>query len=272
MNGWLIIFWVAIIAVVFVILVFLIQRIWNHFRGKKPVDYGYTLEKIKVFLDFPSFRSFYLAAPEQFYLGDETVCFSEGDYVDRSYGFDTRTRIGFKTLADLWAYQDWKEKLDSKKESAENDEATLKFCQSMTRVLEKKKQDELKKAQDAAQEVQNRLAMASNKWPNITLAKGDDSGDVLLLQNLLINAGFGELAKDRALGIYDEATATAVRVFRLSHNLGNDDIATPEVIKMLQDDAEKMKFIRAKQTTIEELVDATMRPLPPTTDSILGGK
>lgn len=152
MNGWLIIFWVAIIAVGFVILVFLIQRIWNHFRGKKPVDYGYTLEKIKVFLDFPSFRSFYLAAPEQFYLGDETVCFSEGDYVDRSYGFDTRTRIGFKTLADLWAYQDWKEKLDSKKESVENDEATLKFCQSMTRVLEKKKQDELKKAQDAALE------------------------------------------------------------------------------------------------------------------------
>lgn len=152
MNGWLIIFWVAIIAVSFVILVFLIQRIWNYFRGKGPVDYGYALEKIKVFLDFPSFRSFYLAAPEQFYLGDETVVFSEGKYADHSYGYDTRIRIGFKTLADLWAYQAWKEKIDSKKESAENDEATLKFCQSMTRVLEKKKQDELKKAQNVAQD------------------------------------------------------------------------------------------------------------------------
>lgn len=143
MNGWLIIFWVAIIAVSFVILVFLIRRIWNHFRGKGPVDYSYALEKIRVFLDFPSFRSFYLAAPENFRLYNEYVYFRE------NVG---STRIGFKTLADLWAYQAWKEKIDSQKESAENDEATLKFCQSMTRVLEKKKQDELKKAQDAALE------------------------------------------------------------------------------------------------------------------------
>lgn len=142
MNGWLILFWVAIIAVGFVILVFLIQRMWTHFRGKGPVDYGYTLEKIKVFLDFPSFRSFYLAAPEKFFLGDETVTFRDYD----------RTRIGFKTLADLWAYKAWKKKIDSEKENAENNEATLKFCQSMTRVLEKKKQDELKKAQDAARD------------------------------------------------------------------------------------------------------------------------
>ena len=55
----------------------------------------------------------------------------------------------------MWAYQDWKEEIDSKKENAENDEATLKFCQSMTRVLEKKKQAELKKAQNAAQDSVN---------------------------------------------------------------------------------------------------------------------
>lgn len=136
------------IVAVFVILVIVIQKIANYFRGKRPVDYEYTLEKIKVFLDFSTFKSFYLAAPENFYLKDETVYFNEDGY----RGSSRCTRIGFKTFADLWAYQDWKEKIDSQKENAENDEATLKFCQSMTRVLEKKKQAELKKAQNAAQD------------------------------------------------------------------------------------------------------------------------
>ena len=151
MNGWLVLLWLGIVAAGFVILVFLIHIIVNHFRGKRPVDYKdyeYRLETIKVFLDFPTFKSFYLAAPENFYLKDETVYFSED-----GYRYSGRcTHIGFKTLADLWAYQDWKEKIDSKKESVENDEATLKFCQSMTRVLEKKKQAELKRAQNAAQD------------------------------------------------------------------------------------------------------------------------
>lgn len=130
------------------VIVIAIIKIVNYVRGKRPVDYEYTLEKIKVFLDFPAFKSFYLAAPENFYLKDESVYFNEDGYRVSSHC----TRIGFKTLADLWAYQDWKEKIDSKKESAENDEATLKFCQSMTRVLEKKKQAELKKAQNTAQD------------------------------------------------------------------------------------------------------------------------
>lgn len=135
-------------AVVFAIAVIAIIKIVNYFRGKRPVDYEYTLEKIKVFLDFSTFKSFYLAAPENFNLKDESVYFNEDGY----RGSSRCTRIGFKTLADLWAYQDWKNQIDSKKESAENDEATLKFCQSMTRVLEKKKQAELKKAQNAAQD------------------------------------------------------------------------------------------------------------------------
>lgn len=130
------------------VIVIAITKIGNYVRGKRPVDYGYTLEKVKVFLDFSTFKSFYLAAPENFYLSDETVYFDENNYKS----LNSSTRIGFKTLADLWAYQDWKEKIDSKKESAENDEATLKFCQSMTHVLEKKKQSELKKAQNAAQD------------------------------------------------------------------------------------------------------------------------
>lgn len=138
-------------AVIFAIAVIAIAKIVNYFRGKRPVDYEYTLEKIKVFLDFSTFKSFYLAAPENFNLKDETVYFNEDGYRCSS----RCTRIGFKTLADLWAYQDWKEKIDSQKESAENDEATLKFCQSMTRVLEKKKQAELKKAQNAAQDSVN---------------------------------------------------------------------------------------------------------------------
>ena len=145
MNGWLVL---SIIIAGFIVLGFLIQHIVNYFRGKRPVDYEYTLEKIKVFLDFSTFKSFYLAAPENFNLKDETVYFNEDGYRCSS----RCTRIGFKTLADLWAYQDWKEKIDSQKENAENDEATLKFCQSMTRVLEKKKQAELKKAQNAAQD------------------------------------------------------------------------------------------------------------------------
>lgn len=147
-KGLLVLIWVIGIFVGLVALAALIKAIWNHFRGKCPVDYGYTLEKIKVFLDFSSFRSFYLAAPENFNLGDESVYFREKGYVGRG----NSTRIGFKTLADLWAYQDWKKEIDSKKENAENDEATLNFCQSMTRVLEKKKQAELKKAQNAAQD------------------------------------------------------------------------------------------------------------------------
>lgn len=132
------------------VIVIAITKIGNYVRGKRPVNYEYALEKVKVFLDFSTFKSFYLAAPENFNLGDETVYFDENNY--SSYPYSSRIRIGFKTLADLWAYQDWKEKIDSQKESAENDEATLKFCQSMTHVLEKKKQAELKKAQNAAQD------------------------------------------------------------------------------------------------------------------------
>lgn len=36
-------------AVVFAIAVIAITKIVNYFRGKRPVDYEYTLEKIKVF-------------------------------------------------------------------------------------------------------------------------------------------------------------------------------------------------------------------------------
>ena len=157
-------------AVVFAIAVIAITKIVNYARGKRPVDYKdykYRLEKIEVFLDFPTFKSFYLAAPENFYLKDETVYFSEDGYRCSSRCIC----IGFKTLADLWDYQDWKEKIDSKKESAENDEATLKFCQSMMRVLEKKKQAELKKAQNAAQDsinVINNLVKEERPLPPTT--------------------------------------------------------------------------------------------------------
>lgn len=167
MNGWLVLLWLGIVAAGFAILVFLIHIIVKHFRGKQPVDYEYTHETIKVFLDFPTFKSFYLAAPENFYLKNETVYFSEDGYRYSSHC----THIGFKTLADLWAYQDWKEKIDSKKESAENDEAALKFCQSMTRVLEKKKQAELKKAQNAAQDsidIINNLIKEERPLPPMT--------------------------------------------------------------------------------------------------------
>lgn len=52
MNGWLVLLWLGIVAAGFVILVFLIHIIVNHFRGKRPVDYKdykYRLERIKVF-------------------------------------------------------------------------------------------------------------------------------------------------------------------------------------------------------------------------------
>ena len=67
-------------AVIFAIAVIAIAKIVNYFRGKRPVDYEYTLEKIKVFLDFSTFKSFYLAAPENFNLKDETVYFNEDGY------------------------------------------------------------------------------------------------------------------------------------------------------------------------------------------------
>lgn len=228
------------------ILIIGIEKVVNYFRGKHPVDYGYAIEHVNVLLSFPSFKAFYLAAPEKFNLGDETVYFREDAYRGRSYGYGERTRIGFKTLKDLWDYQEWHNAIDEKQREARYDEATLTFCNKMSRILEEKKQVELEKAQKAAQEVQSRFVMQSNEWPHITLAKGDDSGDVLLLQNLLADAGFGGFSKDRALGIFGEGTATAVRVFRLSHNLGNSDIATPEVIKVLQEEAKRMTFIRAK--------------------------
>lgn len=278
MNGWLIIFWVAIIAVGFVILVFLIQRIWNHFRGKKPVDYGYAGEHINVLLNFSSFKSFYLAAPENFNLGDETVCFSEGDYVDRSYGFDTRTRIGFKTLADLWAYQDWHKIIDEKRQEAAYDEAALKFCHKMSRILEEKKQSELEKAQKAqttAQEVQSRLIFEPKEWPNITLMRGDNSDYTYLLQKMLIDAGYKLLELEHGIGIYGNSTASAVRMVRLKHNLGDGDIASPAVIQALKEDIaefKKTQSIQATMTKINQMQDEEMRPLPPTTDSILGGK
>jgi hypothetical protein len=162
-----ILLFLLIFAVVFAIVVIVITKIVNYIRGKQPVDYKYMLEKTKVFLDFPAFKSFYLATPENFNLRDETVYFNEDGY----RGPNSSIRIGFKTLADLWAYQDWKENLDSKKESVENDEATLKFCQSMTRVLEKKKQAELKKAQNAAQDsinVINNLVKEERPLPPTT--------------------------------------------------------------------------------------------------------
>lgn len=74
-------------------------------------------------------------------------------------------------LLDKFDVDDWKEKIDSKKESVENDEATLKFCQSMTRVLEKKKQAELKRAQNAAQDsinVINNLVKEEHPLPPMT--------------------------------------------------------------------------------------------------------
>ena len=259
------------IMAAFAILVGGIQKIGNYIRGKHPVDYGYAREHINVLLNFSSFKSFYLAAPENFNLGDETVYFREDGYTGSSDSYE-RTRIGFKTNADLWAYQDWHKIIDEKQQEVAYDEAALEFCHKMSRILEKKKQDELKKAQDAARDSANVLdnLVKDDLYPEIW--PGDISENVKKLQRALIVLGYGELEDEYNEGLFGPNTAAGVKVFRLRHHLGQEKTVPSSVIQAILEEAEKMEAIRAKQTTIEELVDATMRPLPPTTDSILGGK
>lgn len=232
------------IMAAFAILVGGIRKIGNYIRGKHPVDYGYAREHINVLLNFSSFKSFYLAAPENFNLGDETVYFREDGYTGSSDSYE-RTRIGFKTNADLWAYQDWHKIIDEKQQEVAYDEAALEFCHKMSRILEEKKRSELEKAQKAqttAQEVQSRLIFEPREWPNITLMRGDNSDYTYLLQKMLIDAR---------------------------------DIVSPAVIQALKEDIaefKKTQSIQATMTKINQMQDEAMRPLPPTTDSILGGK
>lgn len=265
------------IVAVFVILTIVIQKIGNYIRGKHPVDYGYAREHINVLLNFSSFKSFYLAAPENFNLGDETVYFREDGYTGSSDSYG-RTRIGFKTNADLWAYQDWHKIIDEKQQEVAYDEAALEFCHKMSRILEEKKRSELEKAQKAqttAQEVQSRLIFKPREWPNITLMRGDNSDYTYLLQEMLIDAGYKLLELEHGIGIYGNSTASAVRMVRLKHNLGEGDIASPAVIQALKEDViefKKTQSIQATTAKINQMQDEEMYPLPPTTDSILGGK
>lgn len=160
-KGLLVLIWVIGIFVGLTALAALIKAIWNHFRGKHPVDYGYTLESVKVLLGFESFKSLYLAAPECFSLRDEYVFFYNKRPMGVSYSFhidfSDKTCIGFRTLNDLWDYKEWKEKIDNKKKEAENDAAALEFCQKMNRILEEKKRFELEKTQTESQKMQSTL-------------------------------------------------------------------------------------------------------------------